>query len=686
VTSLAHYAFLWRKRILLCAALVGVIAAYGASSLFDAVKPYGFQDPASESSKAYDLLEDSTGERPLPEIVLVVDAGAPVNQGSAAQRIARLGDRVAAVPDVARVQTPKTDSALISNDGNSALILGTLSSGVEDIADVGKTVQERFSDEPDVSVGGAAVTANQLNSTTEDDLRRIELYAAPILFLLLLFVFRGLVAAALPLAVGALSIASTLGLLRALTEVMDIDVFVINIVTALGLGLAIDYSLFIVSRYRDEIEKRGATGDALRETMATAGRMALYSGITVAAVLAALCVFPQRFLYSIGAGGALVALCSALVCLVFLPAALALLGERVNSLAPGWLRPKRRTREGRSTAGRMVMDHPLLVVLVAGTVMIAAGLPMLRLEITRADATVLPKASSAREVDELIHRDFSSDPSSRVTVVVKDPTGPEAADRAAQRLSSHPAMGTNTTEPDGSDDLERRDVNLVVHPFSDEAIDGITYARHLDWGGEALVGGPSAELADQRQSLGDHLPLAIAIIVAATALVLFVMTGSVILPLVALATNILTVLVTFGFLVLVFQDGRLEGLLGYTSQMALDSSVPILLFALIFGLSTDYGVFLLQRIAEERRGGASDQTAISVGVLRTRRLITAASLLFAVAMGAFVWSDLVFIKEVAVGTAFAVLLDATIMRGLLLPAILRLLGPVAWWGPGRTLG
>jgi RND superfamily putative drug exporter len=257
---------------------------------------------------------------------------------------------------------------------------------------------------------------------------------------------------------------------------------------------------------------------------------------------------------------------------------------------------------------------------------------------------------------------------------------------AAPRLAGHPAFGTATNEPTGSPALERRDVNVTAHPFSDTAIDGVEYARDLDWGGEALVGGPTAELDDQRESLREHLPLAIAIIVGATALVLLAMTGSLILPLVTLATNCLTVLAAFGVLVLVFQDGRFEDALGYTSQMALDSSVPILLFALIFGLSTDYGVFLLQRIAEERRKGASDETAISIGVLRTRRLIMAAALLFAVAMGAFVWSDLVFLKEVAVGTALAVLIDATIMRAWLLPAVLRLLGPAAWWGPGKAIG
>jgi RND superfamily putative drug exporter len=685
VTALAHYAFVWRKRILLCALAVGLVAAYGASSLFDAVKPYGFQDPASESSEAYELLEGATGERPLPDVVLVVDPGTVPTAGSGARRVEEVAEKVAAVPDVTTVETPREDPGLVSNDGQVALVLGTLSADVDDVADVGETVEERFADEPDVTAGGAAVTANQLNTTTEDDLRRIELFAAPILFLLLLFVFRGLVAAALPLAVGALSIASTLGLLRALAEVMDIDLFVINIVTALGLGLAIDYSLFIVSRYRDEIAERGATGDALRETMRTAGRMAIYSGITVAAVLAPLCVFPQRFLYSIGVGGALVALCSALVCVVFLPAALALLGERVNALAPGWLRPKRRTSESWSTVGRMVMDHPILVVLTVGTILVAAGLPMLRLEITRADATVLPEDSSAREVDEIIGQDFRSDPSSRMTIVIRDPDSVKRVDKAAGRAAGHPALGTSTVEPAGDGGLQRRDINVTAHPFSDDAVEGVEYVRDLDWGGEALVGGPTAELVDQRDSLREHLPLAIAIIVAATALVLFAMTGSLILPLVTLLTNVLTVLAAFGILVLVFQDGRFEDALGYTSQSALDSSVPILLFALIFGLSTDYGVFLLQRIAEERRSGASNETAISVGVLRTRRLITAAALLFAVAMGAFAWSDLIFIKEVAIGTALAVLIDATVMRALLLPAILRLLGPAAWWGPGRTL-
>lgn len=687
--SLGHYAYRRRGRLLLISIWVVVACALGASAIFDRAKPFGFQDPDSESSKATDVLEEATGERVLPDIVLLVES----EEGArAVARAAQASAELSTIPEVIRVVTPADDTRLVTRDDRTALILGFLSSDTDDVPAVGEEVEDRFGGVQGVTVGGSAVTSHQLNSTTEDDLRRIELYAAPLILLLSLVVFRGLVAASLPLVVGAVSILTTLLLLGFLSAVMDIDVFAINIVTALGLGLAIDYSLFLVSRFREELNTAPSTEEALAATMRTTGRMIIFSGLTVAAALLSLSIFPQRFLYSIGLGGALVALASTAVCLIVLPAVLALLGPRVNALAPPWLQRERNIGGRWLGLARFVCRRPIWVTAITVAVMVIAGLPFLRVELTRADATVLPKDSTARQVDSEIRSSFPADPASRIVVVVESPVGePEVGiQEGTRRLRA--VEGVDGVGPPirVAGDLVRVDAQLTVDQFSDEAVDAADEARAIDWGGQTLVGGPSAELTDQRDSLSDHLPTALAFLVITTVLILFFMTRSVTLPLVSLVTNALTVSVAFGVLVLVFQDGHLEGLLDFTSQNALDSSMPILLFAVAFGLSTDYGVFLLQRIQEARRETDDPDDAIAIGLARSGGQITAAAVLFAVAMGVFVFSELVYVKEVAIGTAVAVLVDATLVRGFLLPAILTLLGPWAWWAPrwipGATRG
>ncbi|HET8975827.1 MAG TPA: MMPL family transporter, partial [Solirubrobacterales bacterium] len=552
---LGHYAYMWRGRIALAGLVVAIAAAIGGASVFDAVSPYGFQDPDSESARATEALEDATGERPLPDVVLIVDPRGEDGLASAAKRAER---ELRTVPDVTTVAGPDDDPELVSEDGRLGIVVGYLDADTEDISEVGKTVEQRFSDVDDIVTGGAAVTQHQLNKTTEDDLRRIELFAAPILFLLSLLVFRGLVAATLPLVVGVLSIVTTLLVLRLLTEIIAIDVFVINIVTGLGLGLAIDYSLFVISRFREQLAGGAPTGAAVRKTVGSQGRMILFSGLTVAAALASLCIFPQRFLYSIGVGGAVVALTSALVCLTLLPALLAMLGPRVNALAPRRLQVHPTDRRWRAW-GRFVLRHPGAIAAVVVVAMVAAGLPFLRVELTRADATTLPADSSARRVDSLLQNRFTSDPASRVTVVLTEPPGPRAFAQARRKLAALPAVeDVERLAPTG--DVRRIDVQLVVKPFSDKALDAVEAARGLSWGAPALVDGPPAELRDQRDSLGDHLPTALAIIVLSTLVLIFAMTGSLVLPFLALLMNALTVSVAFGVLVFIFQDGRLEGL------------------------------------------------------------------------------------------------------------------------------
>jgi uncharacterized membrane protein YdfJ with MMPL/SSD domain len=673
VRALAQYAYFWKGRLLLVAIAVTLAAAIGSSSVFDRVKPFGFQDPASDSSRVNDRLEAVTGQRVLPDILLLVDSGRQTSDEL------RAAAELRSIPEVTRTLTPAENPRLIAEDGKSALVLGFLDADTEDVPAVGEVVQDRFAGDPAIAVGGTAVTAYELNQTTEDDLGRIELFAAPILLLLSLFVFRGFVAALLPLAAGGVSILTTLFLLGLLTRWVDIDVFAINIVTGLGLGLAIDYSLFLVTRFRDRLERGDSVVDALIFMMETTGRMVVFSGLTVAVAMLSLCVFPQRFLYSIGLGGAIVAVSSAVVCLVVLPALLALLQHRVNALAPGWMQRRPGARGWREFGG-VALRHPAIVAVTVVAVMVVAGLPFLRVELTRADARVLPEDASARWVDRAVQDRFPSDPATGIVVTVE--TADRSAARSAARiLADNRAVDRVAAPARLSKGLVRVDASLTGDPFSDASVDAVEEARSLDWGGPALVGGPSAELSDQRDSLAAHLPVAIAFIVVSTALILFAMTKSVILPLVALAMNALTVSVAFGVLVVVFQDGRLEDALDFTSQGALDSSMPILLFAVAFGLSTDYGVFALQAVAEGRRETTDEARAVALGLGRTGGQIIAAALLFAVAMGAFAFSELVYVKEVAVGTAVAVLVDATLVRGLLLPAVLKLLGPWAWWAP-----
>ncbi len=675
--KLGQFAYRRRRALTLVAGLVAVVSVLGGRTVFDNVKPFGFQDPASPSSRAYTELRDATGQRPIPEVEILVKP----RSGDLNAETRRAMARLRTVPGIRRIVTPLSDPRLVSTDGREALLLAYISADVDNISDVGATVRDRFAGDSAAKVGGAAATVDELTKTTQDDLQRIELFALPLLLLLSLLVFRGLVAALLPVAVGALSILTSLLLLNALTPLVDIDTFAINIVTGLGLGLAIDYSLFLVTRFREELKTKKTIEATLVATTAAIGRMILFSGLTVAVSLVSLCIFPQRFLYSIGIGGALVALMSAAVCLLFLPALLALLGTKVNALAPPALQGTPSRRRWFALA-RFVLGHPVSVALVAIAVMVIAGLPILRVELTQANARILPRTASARQVDDAVAKDFASNPADRIVAVT--PNGPTAR-AAVRQFKGDRAIATVEQPVRVAHGVFRVDALLAVDPYSNAALDAVRNARDEPWAKRALIAGAPAELVDQRHSLATHLPLALGFIVLSTVLILFLMTGSVVLPLIALVMNTLTVSVAFGVLVFVFQDGRFESTLDYTSQSALDTSMPILLFAVVFGLSTDYGVFLLQRIGEARGRTETEDAAIADGLVSSGRVITAAALLFAVAMGAFVFSDLIYVKEVAVGAAVAVLVDATIVRAFLLPAILGLLGGAAWWSP-RWLG
>jgi uncharacterized membrane protein YdfJ with MMPL/SSD domain len=337
-----------------------------------------------------------------------------------------------------------------------------------------------------------------------------------------------------------------------------------------------------------------------------------------------------------------------------------------------------------------VMRRPLPIAVAVAAAMVIAGLPFFHIELTRADASVLPESSSARQVDEALSARFPANPDDSLLIVLDRGAGLAAIALARERLANRRDVARVEGPVELPDGGRRLDATLRVDPYSDAAVGAVDQARSIDWGAPAAVGGSTAELVDQRASISAHVPIALAIVVASTLVVLFLMTGSLLLPVIATAMNLLTVSVTFGVLVFVFQDGRLEGPLGYQGQGALDSSMPILLFATAFGLSTDYGVFLITRVREamidrigtaRNGGGADPDDAIAIGLDASGRIITAAALMFAVAMGAFAFSQMIFVKEVAVGTALAVLVDATIVRALLFPALLKLAGIWAWWSP-----
>lgn len=705
LARLAHRRPRW---IALAAVVFFVVAGGIGGSAFDVLKPFGFEDPDSESTVLVDRAEKLAGESPSPGVIALLEPGGPVRSESGREEIAELQRTLDSDPAIARTESwlDRGEQRFLSSDGRATYVLAYLGNGAG-----GSEVEERlvdrlveeFGDRREVTLGGIAVASSQIGTQVEDDLRRAELLALPFVLLLSFLVFRSMVAALLPPLVGILAIVGTLLGLRLFAEVTDISVFAVNLVTGLGLGLAIDYSLFVVSRYREELARHGPGLEALKRTMATAGRTVIFSSLTVAAALAALMVFPQRFLFSMGLGGALVALIAAVISLTVLPAVLALLGERVNSLAPARFRraaeADARGEQGRwYRFSRWVMKRPGTIAVATAAVLIFVGLPFLQARFVFADAGILPTELSARQVDQALDARFDAHQLTPVTIHFETGDSEKAAGGGGGDVGEDgpiPAAIGRFADDVG----EVKGVRDVSPPLEiGPGLVAVTAIQEVDdysAAGERIVdeirampseipfrvGGNSAALVDQKQSLSDHLMIAVPIIALATFVLLFLMTGSVVLPIKALIMNLLTVSAAFGILVLIFQDGRFEGLLGYDSPGALDSSQPILLFALIFGLSTDYGVFLLTRIKEARDGGAESNEAVAIGLEKTGRIVTFAALLFCLAIGAFVTSDIIFLKEAGLGTAIGVLIDATIVRALLVPSLMRLLGEWNWWAP-----
>jgi uncharacterized membrane protein YdfJ with MMPL/SSD domain len=686
--SLARLADRRARRVGLLAIAFFLLAGALGGSVADRLDPYGADDPATEAVESREQLQDA-GNR-IPAVLVVVE-GAPVSRPATRGRIAALEQELGARADVESVGSYYTTRSLdfVSRDGDDTYLAVALKPiDDKEWQAAGGEIADELAGRPGITVGGAAVAQEQVNKQVEEDLRRAEMLAFPLLFLLSFLFFRSLVAALLPVMIGLLAIVGTFLILRVASEFGSISIFALNLTTGLGLGLAIDYSLFIVSRYREEIAKDGPGLAAMRRVLATAGRTVFFSSLTVAAALASLLVFPQRFLYSMGLGGSLVVLLAALISLTVLPAVLTLLGTRVNSLAPRFLQRRAEADARPDEQGfwyrlsRFVMRRPAPIATLSALFLIVLGLPFLGIKFNTVDPTVLPKEASARQAYDTVSSEFPPYRETPIWLSVKGATPKQTAELTAQVRQMPGVAAVAPPQPlsGGVTAIQAVSTNPFVSEASQSTVERI---RDLPAppGTTVLVGGATADFIDFQGSLARHLPIAFAIIVIATLVILFLMTGSVVLPIKSLIMNVLNLSAVFGLLVLIFQDGRLEGLLDYTSGGAIEQTMPILLFAVAFGLSTDYAVFLLSRIKEARDNGASDSESVAIGLERTGRIVTAAALLFAVAIGAFATSQIIFIKQNGVGTALAVLIDASIIRALLVPSLMELLGKWNWWAP-----
>jgi uncharacterized membrane protein YdfJ with MMPL/SSD domain len=686
--ALARLADRRSRRIGLLAIVFFLLAGALGGSVAERLDPYGADDPATEAVKARQQLQDA-GLRG-PGVVVVFD-DAPVAKPSTRARVETVAAELRRRGDVDSVsgyyETRLRD--FVSHDGRSTyLVVGLKPTDDKEWQEAAAAIAKQLADRPGVAVGGGAVAQEQVNSQVEEDLRKAEMLAFPLLFLLSFIFFRSLVAALLPVMIGVLAIVGTFLILRVASEFGSISIFALNLTTGLGLGLAIDYSLFVVSRYREEIAKDGPGLAAMRRVMATAGRTVFFSSLTVAAALASLLVFPQRFLYSMGLGGSLVVLLAAVISLTVLPAVLTLLGTRVNSLAPRFLQRRAEADVRPDEQGfwyrlsRFVMRRPAPVATFSALLLIVLGLPFLSIKFNTVDPTVLPEETSARQVYETINSEFPPHRETPIWISVEGAGPRQSVQLVATVRRTDGVAAVRPPQPLHGDVTAIQ--AITADPYNSEG-SAATIERLREIaappGTTVMVGGADADFVDFQSSLTRHLPIAFAIIVVATLVILFLMTGSVVLPIKSLIMNVLNLSAVFGLLVLIFQDGRFEGLLDYSSPGAIEQTMPILLFAVAFGLSTDYAVFLLSRIKEARDNGASDSESVAIGLERTGRIVTAAALLFAVAIGAFATSQIIFIKENGVGTALAVLIDASIIRALLVPSLMELLGRWNWWAP-----
>ncbi len=633
----------------------------------------------------------------------------------------RADGRVVGVVTPYNAGTPGAATALTSRDGRQALAIVSLKDDLNGARKYYPELRRQVrSDTLQVLATGQLSITKAFDTTLEDDLQRAELVSLPLVLLLLLVVFAAVVAALLPLGVGILAVVGGLSGTLLLARFTDVSQYALNVVTLIGLGVAIDYSLFVVNRFREELAAGASRENALAHTVATAGRAVTFSGITVAIGLSTMLFFRGTFLASMGAAGALVVALAVIYGLTFLPALLAIIGPGVDR----WRLPTPRRRAGQGFWHAMatwVMRRPVLVLAPTVAALLVAGVPFLHLRMANGDVDMLPPRIEARQGYDTLLRDFPGQDQTSFAIVVHYPDGsPLAAARVGDLydLSRRIARLPNALRVQGPVDLDpglgradyqrlyggpadalpmeardalRRSVGPHIavltaysnRPASSDDARNIVRSIRRDRGmpgGEVLVTGLTAFDIDVVKFITDRVPLAVGFVLLVTYLILFLLTGSLILPLKAVIVNLMSVAASFGALVWIFQDGHLSRLLGFTAQ-SLDPSIPVILFSIVFGLSMDYEVLLVSRIHEEYRRRGDNAQAVASGLERSGRLITGAAAIMVAVFVAFGLAEVVIIKAIGLGLAIAVALDATIVRALVVPAVMRLLGTRNWWAP-----
>ena len=695
----------YRRRWAILAAGVAFLAValgWGAGVFADLSGP-GFRYPGSESYHAEQLSDERLG-RDTPDVLLIYSGGGfgvddPRFRAAVEGALGHLP--AGAVQDV-KTYWSTGFRGLVSADGRSTLaglwLTGDGNEAREAVyrhikADLGHITAGIA-----VQRGGDAAVSEDLRARAESDIRRAEAISLPALLVLLVIVFGGLVAAGMPLAIGALAILGAFTVLRIITLVTEVSVFSVNVVTIVGLGLAIDYGLFVVSRFREEMCRSATVEEAVARTIDTAGRTVAFSGVTVAVSLSSLLLFPQVFLRSMAFGGMAAVAVALLTTLTVLPALLGVLGPRLNALHVRVPRiPARRRNRADGTRGvpgawarvaRSVMRRPLVYVLAIVPVLLLLGTPFLRVTFGGIDYRALPEGTESRVVYERLATEFPAVARQPIEAVVVLPAGtrdPAAATRDyAARLGALPGV-TSAAVTGTADGIARVTVQYEQDHNSAQARELVAAVRTMPAppGSHVLVGGYTAELADLLASLRETLPWMGLFVVCVTILALFFAFGSLVLPLQAVVANVLSLTASFGALVWIFQEGHLSGLLGFTVTGAVEATQPILMVAVAFGLATDYQVLLLSRIREEWDATGDNTVAVANGIQRTGPIITSAALLLVIVIGAFSMSGISFLKMIGIGMIITILVDVTVVRALLVPAMMRLCGTANWWAPPR---
>ena len=733
LTRLAAFVIRFRWWVIGGWVLVFLVSAAFAPRVTSQLK-HGFGDLDTESRAALRLMTEELGFTESSVTLVFSSDSIDVDDPVYAVEMERAVAPLRQMPEVVRVVTHYTvpGDTFVSEDRRTTYVFVELDASLDEAVDLVEPIRDSLGEtELDVWVSGGIALFADLSIYSERDLQRAELITIPLLAILLLIVFGSVVAAGLPVAMGALSVVTTLALVFMVAQATDMSIFVLNIASFLGLGMAVDYSLLMVSRFREELQSRNNTvhpepvegwslqkkpgstiASAVTTAIETSGKAIVFSAGTSVIALSGLLFFDMMMMRSLGVGGITVILFSMLIALTLLPALFTVLGHRVDRLSI-W---RRRTVRGGFwfNLSQWVMRHPIAVIVPTTAFLVLLGLPFLNVNLGSPWASILPEEAESRQGQELVNERFGPGELAQVILVETSPTSTLSPQNIAANIefvermendprvvrvdsiygTDLPAVGTPPAVSDEtltafdelvSDDLRTQTIRIVpVHsPTADETKALVSDIRSNPTGGDmtVLVTGITADQLDNVDSMYSDFPRVIVYVVIVTYIALLLLFRSVLLPLKAVALNALSILASFGALVFVFQQGNFQQLLGFTADGTIEATVPILVFSVVFGLSMDYEVFLLSRVKEEYERTGDNTRAVAVGMERSGRIITSAAAILIVVSAGFATGDILIIKMLGLGTAIAVLVDSTIVRALLVPALMRVMSRLNWWAP-----